>query len=71
MRIDCQQSSVEALQLAPDLLIVDSTAELALEVGLGDLHITQSHADVMVPQQLHQGGKRDAQAEHLRAKGVA
>jgi len=44
--------------------------ELALKIGLGHLHIPQGHADVVVPQQLHQSRKTDAEAEHLRGESV-
>jgi len=33
--------------------------KFALQVLLSDLQIAQSHADVFVPQQLHEGGKTD------------
>ncbi len=48
-----------------------SEVELALEVHLGQLHIPQGHANVVVPQQLHQGRKTDAEAKHLRGETVA
>jgi hypothetical protein len=43
---------------------------LALEVLLSDLDIAQSHGDRFVSEQLHQGGKADAEAEHFRCVGV-
>ena len=44
--------------------------ELALQIGLDDLHIPQGHADVVVAEQLHQSGKTDTQADHLRGERV-
>jgi hypothetical protein len=45
--------------------------EFALQVLLGDLHIAQGHADVLVAEQLHEGWEADPQADHLRGIGVA
>jgi hypothetical protein len=45
--------------------------KFALEVLLEDLDIAQGHADVFVPEQLHQSRRTDAQTEHLRGIGVA
>ena len=45
--------------------LLASQVEFALQVSLGDLNITQSHADIFVPQQLHESRQTDAQAEHL------
>ncbi len=50
--------------------IAASGVELALQVLLGDLYITQGHADVFVTEQLHQSGKTDTQADHLRGIAV-
>jgi hypothetical protein len=46
-------------------------AEFALHVLLRDLHIPQSHANIFVAEQLHQGRKTDAESEHLGGKGVS
>jgi len=43
---------------------------LALEVLLSDLDIAQSHGNRFVSEQLHQGGKADAEAKHFRCVGV-
>ena len=51
--------------------VVAGEMELALEIGLGHLDISHSHADVAVPQQLHEGGKTDAEAKHLGGEAVA
>jgi hypothetical protein len=48
-----------------------SAMKLALQVQLGNLDIPQSHADVFVPQQLHQGGQTDAPADPFGGVGVA
>ena len=46
--------------------ILPGQVKFALRVLLGDLEIAQSHADVFVPEQLHDGRQADAQTEHLR-----
>ena len=51
--------------------ILTSEVELALEILLGDLHVAQGHTDVCVPQQLHESGKTNTAAEHVRGKAVA
>ena len=45
--------------------------ELALQVLLGDLDVAHGHADIVVSQQLHESGKADTEAEHLRSESVA
>jgi hypothetical protein len=45
--------------------------ELALQILLGDLEIAQGHADVFVPQELHESGKTDTETEHLGGIAVA
>ena len=50
--------------------ILAGQVELALQVLLGDLEIAQSHADVFVPEQLHERRQADAQTEHLSGVGV-
>ena len=51
--------------------IVASGVELALKILLRDLHVAHGHADVVVPQQSHESGKADTEAEHLRSEAVA
>ena len=51
--------------------VLASTVELALQIWLGDLEITQGHADVFVPQSLHESGKTDTETEHLCGIAVA
>jgi hypothetical protein len=51
--------------------VLPRPVELALEVWLGDLDVPQGHADIFVSQQLHESGKTDAEAEHLRSEAVA
>jgi hypothetical protein len=36
---------------------------------LSNLHVAQGHADVFVPEQLHESRKADAEADHL--EGIA
>jgi hypothetical protein len=38
---------------------------------LSNLDIAQGHANVFVPEQLHESGKADAEADHLGGIGVA
>jgi len=45
--------------------------ELALQILLGDLEVAQGHADVFVPQQLHESREADAETEHLGGITVA
>ena len=58
-------------QAMPLWRILMSLIELAVQVLLRDLDIPQSHADVFVPQQLHEGGKADSETEHFRGMRVA
>jgi len=51
--------------------VLAGEVEFALEVRLGHLQIPQSHADVVVAQQLHQSGKTDTETKHLRGESVA
>ena len=51
--------------------VLAGQVKLALEVLLSDLQIAQGHADVVVSQQLHEGGQADTQAEHFRGVGMA
>lgn len=44
--------------------------EFALQVLLGDEHISQGHADVFVPEQLHESWKTNPEPEHLGGKSV-
>jgi hypothetical protein len=44
--------------------------ELALQVALGDLHVTHGHVDAFMSQQLHECRKADTEADHFRGKGV-
>ena len=44
---------------------------LALQVGLGDLKITQGHVGTFVAEEFHDGGQGDAGAQHLRGICVA
>lgn len=39
--------------------------KFTLQIRLGHLDVTQSHADVFVPQQLHESGETDAEPDHL------
>jgi len=39
--------------------------KLALEIDLGNRDIAQGHADIFVTEQVHERGKRDAQAHHF------
>ena len=50
--------------------ILTGGVELALQVLLGDLHVPQCHADIVVPQQPHQSRKTDTEADHLRSEAV-
>ena len=45
--------------------------ELALQILLRDLEVTQGHADVFVSQELHESGETDAETEHLGGIAVA
>ena len=45
--------------------------KLALQILLGDLEVAQGHADVFVPQQLHESWEADAETEHLSGIAVA
>ena len=51
--------------------VVTGEMELALEIGLCDFEISHSHANVVVPQELHESGKTDAEAKHFRGEAVA
>ena len=51
--------------------VLAGDVKLTLQVLLSDLQIAQSHANVFVPQQLHEGGETDAQAEHFTGEGVS
>ena len=51
--------------------VLASRVEFALQIVLGDLHVAHGHANIFVPQQLHQSGKADTEAEHLRSEAVA
>lgn len=42
--------------------------KLALQVLLSDFEIEQSHVDIFVSQQLHEGRQADTQAEHFCGK---
>jgi len=44
--------------------------EFALQILLGDEHVAQGHADVCVPEQLHESGQANPQPEHLSGKSV-
>ena len=50
--------------------ILAGSVELALEVQLRDLDIPQCHADIFVPQQLHQSRKTDTETDHLGSEAV-
>src|SRR5260370_27699916 len=49
---------------------VASRVELALQILLRDLHIAHGHADITVSEQLHESGKTNTEAEHLRSEAV-
>src|ERR1035437_5819399 len=51
--------------------VVAGLAIFALQVLLGDLHISQSHLDIFVSEQLHQCWKADPQSDHLGREAVA
>jgi len=50
--------------------ILASAMKFALEVELDYFHIAQGHADVFVPQHLHERRQADAEAHHLSREGV-
>src|SRR5258708_39721079 len=50
--------------------ITARVVELAVQVYLWDLHITQGHANVLVTKHLHQSRKADTDAKHLSGVGV-
>ena len=50
--------------------ILAGEMELALQVSLRDLHVSHGHADIFMSQQLHQGWKADAEADHFCGVGV-
>src|SRR5580692_8389963 len=50
--------------------ILAGLMEFALQILLSDLHISQSHANVFVAEQLHQGREANPQPQHLRRKGM-
>ena len=52
------------------LCILASGTKLALQILLRDLHVTQSHSEILVSQQLHDGGQTHVQADHFRGKGM-
>jgi len=45
--------------------------KLTLEIALGDLQVPHGHADVIVPEQLLEGRKAHAEAQHFRGVGVS
>jgi hypothetical protein len=51
--------------------VLAGDVKFSLQVLLSDLQIPQGHADVFVSEQLHKGGKTDAQTEHLTCETVA
>jgi hypothetical protein len=50
--------------------IVTGLMEFALQVLLGDEHISQGHADVFVPEQFHERWKANPEPEHLSCESV-
>ena len=44
--------------------------KLALEIDLSHGDVAQGHADIFMTEQVHERGKRDAEAHHFRSEGV-
>ena len=45
---------------------LEREVKFSLKVLLSYFHVTHGHADIFVSEQLHQGWKADAQADHFR-----
>ena len=51
--------------------VFTNQVELTLQILLGDLNITQGHADVFMSEELHEDGQTDAQTDHFCGIGVS
>ena len=50
--------------------VLTGLMEFALQILLGDEQVAQGHANVCVPEQLHESGKANPEPEHLSGKSV-
>src|SRR6516165_6134240 len=50
---------------------LSSGVKFALQVLLRDVEINQGHVDIFVPQQLHEGGQTNTEAQHGGCEGVS
>src|ERR1700675_961945 len=50
---------------------LSSAVKFTLQVLLRDVEIEQSHVDIFVFQQLHEGGQTDTEAQHGGCEGVS
>ena len=50
---------------------LSSAVKFALQVLLRNVEIEQGHVDIFVPQQLHEGGQTDTEAQHGGCEGVS
>src|ERR1043166_5613158 len=51
--------------------VVASPVELALQIRLGDLKVTESHADIFMTHQLLERGQANSATKHVRGPGMA
>src|SRR5205809_79179 len=50
--------------------VLASQMKLTLEIDLSHGDVAQGHADIFMTEQVHERGKRDAQAHHFGGEGV-
>src|SRR6516165_10582943 len=50
---------------------LSSAVKFALQVLLRDVEIPQGHVDIFVPQQLHEGGQTNTEAQHGGCEGMS
>jgi hypothetical protein len=50
--------------------ILTRLMEFALQILLGDFHLPQGHADILVPEQLHESGEANPEPKHFGRETV-